>query len=90
MQIVFVTNVITIITVAIVWVTGHLSWPIGSQIFVLWLLLPFGITWSWPEGKPLSIWRTILSCAAIGIGAAVIGWLVRGLANARCQAGSIY
>ena len=43
---------------------------------VLWLLCPFGITWSWPEGKRLSVWRTIVSLVAIGSASAIIGWLV--------------
>lgn len=76
MQIVFAVNLIAIFAVAVAWLTGHLSWSVGSQIVALWLLCPFGIVWSWPEGKRLSIWRTIVSLIVIAGVSTIIGSLL--------------
>jgi hypothetical protein len=74
-QIILVVNVIAVIALAATWLSGQLSWPVGAQIFSLWLLCPFGIVWSWPEGKPLSIWRTVVSLVAIGAASEIVGLL---------------
>lgn len=65
MQIVLVVNLMTIAILVLLWISSNLSWTSAAGLFTLWLLCPFGITWSWPEGKPLSIWRTIISWLAI-------------------------
>lgn len=74
-QIILVANVIAVIAVAVTWLAGQLSWSVGARIFSLWLLCPFGIVWSWPEGKSLSIWRTVVSLIGIGAVSAIIGLL---------------
>src|SRR5215470_587819 len=55
----------TIAIFVLLWISSNLSWTSAAWLFTLWLLCPFGMTWSWPEGKPLSIWRTIISWLAI-------------------------
>jgi len=72
MQIVYVTNILTIVALVGLWITGHLSWSVGAALFTLWLLVPFGLAWSRPEGKPIW-WRWIVSASAVGAISAIVG-----------------
>ena len=38
----------------------------------VWLLVPFALTWSRPEGKPIW-WRWIVSAVAVGAISAIVG-----------------
>jgi hypothetical protein len=77
-QIVLVTNLCIVALTLLAWVTGRLSWQVATNIFVLWLLVPFGCEWSQPKGEPLYWWRAIVSMMAIGTATAVAGLLVAG------------
>jgi hypothetical protein len=75
-KIVFHNNLVTISCLALAWYVGRLSWPLAGMTFVVWLLLPFAIVWSWPEHSEAPIWgRTIIGAITCS-GLAALAFIV--------------
>jgi hypothetical protein len=84
---VFASSFLTLALVIWVWLIGGfirpLIWPIVAFLFVGWLLTPFGMKWSWPEGRKSYSWpRMIISILATGalgvIAAEAVAWATGG------------
>lgn len=76
-QIILVTNLVTASVVLGLWIFDSLSWSIGAQVFVLWLLAPFGMMWSCPTGERVHLWRAASSLIAIVSLSELIAYFVR-------------
>jgi hypothetical protein len=79
MKIVYITNLCAIGYVALAWIVGRLTWPLAGFVFVFWLLLPFVVQWSWPEGSEQPLWgRTIVGAIMISLASAGAFILIAG------------
>lgn len=75
MRAVFVVTVLIAGAAAYLSSTARLDLRTSVELAILWLLCPFGIAWSWPEGKEVFLLRFIVSALAIGVVTAAAGWL---------------
>lgn len=75
MRAVFAVTVLIVAGAAYLSSTARLDLRTSVELAIPWLLCPFGVAWSWPEGKEVLLFRFIVSALAIGAATAAASWL---------------
>jgi hypothetical protein len=70
-----VTIALAVVALSI-WSGGYLNGEAISALVAYWLVLPFGVVWTWPARGNVSPWRMLASIVAVIIAGAFLASLI--------------